>query len=353
MKASISEVVFGQLGDGSNVKKYTLRNAKGSEANFLNLGASWVGFKRAQDNDSLVLGCETLDAFLNQHAFIGGTIGRYANRIGQGRFDLNGEPVQVEVNLPPHHLHGGKDGFSTKIWQSNIQLLDDTIPTLTFTYFSPEGEGGFPGNVETTVTITLTENDTVRFSYEATTDAPTVFNLTNHAYFNLDGQHSGSLENHEFKINSTQFLDADETALPSGDIVDAAATPLDFSQWKSVYEDLQTLSHERLQRAEGFDHCFCFDNHKELTPLASARFSEKGIDLTCHSDLPGMQFYTGNFLGGSPINETNHFKTHSAFCFEPGYWPDSPNHPHFPDCTIDEDNGYSAIIEYTFNSLEE
>jgi len=352
MKASISEVVFGKLDDGSVIKQFKLRNARGSIATFLNLGASWVGFQREADKESLVLGCTSAEAFANQHAFLGSTVGRWANRIGHGRLALNGQMIQLEINLPPHHLHGGNSGFSHQIWQSNIQLVDDKTPTLTFTYFSPDGEGGFPGNVSTTVTITLTDDDTVNFQYHATTDADTVLNITNHSYFNLAGQSEGNLKNHEFKIESQTYLDADETALPTGTLLSTQNTVLNFTDWVNAYQNLTPMTDEVLVRAGGYDHCYCFENDRKLKVLATARHLATNTELTCRSNLPGMQFYTSNFLGGTPVGNGTHYQTHGAFCFEPGLWPDSPNHSHFPESVISPEQEFSAIIEYSFKSLE-
>lgn len=352
MKASISELVFGQLADGSTVKKYVLRNAKGTVATFSNLGASWLRFQRVGDEQSLVLGCETAEALIKQKAFLGATVGRFANRIKNGQFSLNGQLHQVDVNLPPHHLHGGVDGFSQKIWHSNIQLVDDAIPTLTFSYDSPDGEAGFPANVLTTVKITLTEQDSVRFEYSATADAATVFNLTNHSYFNLAGQLSGSLASHEFKIESDQFLVADELTLPNGEISPTDEIEFDFSQWQSAQQHLEPITNERLKKAGGYDHCYCYADDQQLKLLASARSTQHNVQMNCYSDLPGMQFYTANFLGGTPYNADVKYQSHSSFCFEPGFWPDSPNQAHFPDCTIDPQTPYSAIIEFSFQPLD-
>ncbi|WP_196158105.1 aldose epimerase family protein [Reinekea sp. G2M2-21] len=352
MRASISEVEFGTLDDGSVIKKFLLRNSHGTEASFLNLGASWIGFKRQRDSQSLVLGCDDAQTFAHQHAFLGSTVGRWANRIGHGQAQLNGERIQVEVNLPPHHLHGGSHGFSFKLWESRIELADDATPTLTFSHFSPDGEGGFPGNLKTTVKITLTDDDTVRFEYHASTDAPTLLNLTNHAYFNLDGETSGSLRDHEFKLASHQYLEADDDALPTGRVLNSSGTVLDFANWTDVLTKLTPLCDEQLIRAGGIDHCFCYPDDQQLKILAQARHTGSNTQLTCRSTLPGMQFYTGNFLGGTPKSDDTRFATHGAFCFEPGYWPDSPNHEHFPDCTISPEKDFSAIIEYSFDSME-
>lgn len=352
MTAGISAAVFGTLDNGSEVKLYRLRNARGTVATFCSLGASWVGFQRTSDSTSLVLGCETLEAFASQRAYLGATVGRYANRIGHGQAFINEQKVQLDVNLDPHHLHGGFEGFSAKVWDSHIQLSDTQTPTLTFKYTSPDGEAGYPGTLHVTVVITLGEDDSVRFEYHATTDKPTVVNLTNHTYFNLNGSQAGSLINHEFKLHSHEFLDADSSALPNGDIVNASDTGLDFSTWQSAYKRLNPIEDERIQRAAGFDHCFCYPQDGQLRMVAEARSQQTSTLLQCLTTLPGMQFYSGNFLGGTPINDTDRYESHGAFCFEPGYWPDSPNHAHFPNCVVDESNPYSAIIEYSFTSAD-
>ncbi len=348
MIPSISENEFGTLPSGESVKLFTLRNSSGAEATFVNLGAAWMGFKIAQDQPNLVLGCQTLEALLSQQAFFGATVGRYANRVGKGQFQINGIDYQLEINQSPNHLHGGAKGFHSKVWNSHIELVDDVTPVLTFTCFSEDGESGFPGNVEAIAIITLTQDNTVRFEYKATTDKPTIINMTNHAYFNLDGCHEGNLANHEFKIESTTYLESDENTLATGKLIDGKDTPFDFSDWSAAAPHLDPMSNKDLIMAEGYDHCYCFEDDKKLKVLASAKSDTSGRTLVCKSDLPGVQLYTGNFLEGTPANETQSYHKYGGFCLEPGYWTDSPNHAHFPDCVFDSDKSYSAIIEYSF-----
>lgn len=348
MTAGISEVVFGTLADGRVIKQYRLCNKAGAEATFTNLGAAWIGFTWADDEPSLVLGCDTLAALIAQRAYLGCTLGRFANRIGQGRFALSGGTVQLDINLPPHHIHGGEQGFSEQLWDSQISLTDATLPTLTFSHHSAHGSAGYPGNVDVQVRITLTEDNRVCFQYSAQTDRPTILNLSNHAYFNLNGRLAGSLAAHEFQIHAPQFLESDAQALPTGEIVDVADTVLDLQQWRAIQADLTPLLDARLRRAGGYDHCFCFADDQQLKPLAAARSSQTGRTLTCSSTLPGLQFYSGNFLGGTAFDQDRHYQPHGAFCFEPGYWPDAPNHAHFPDCSFDQHQDYYAIIEYAF-----
>ncbi|WP_320822698.1 aldose epimerase family protein [Reinekea sp.] len=352
MVAGISEVLFGTLADGRVIKKYRLRNAAGAEATFTNLGAAWIGFSCAKDEPSLVLGCDTLATLIAQRAYLGSTLGRFANRIGQGRFPLQGTAVQLDINLPPHHIHGGDQGFSGQVWDSRIGLTDATQPSLIFSHHSADGTAGYPGNVEVQVSITLTADNRVRFEYKAQTDRATILNLSNHAYFNLNGRLSGSLAEHEFQIHASQFLESDEASLPTGAIVDVVDTVLDLQQWTAIYDDLTRLSDDRLRRASGFDHCFCFTDDQNLKPMASARSTQTGRVLTCSSTLPGLQFYSGNFLGGTLFDQADCYQQHGAFCFEPGYWPDAPNQPHFPNCSFDEHKGYQAIIEYAFTETD-
>lgn len=349
--ARISESVFGQLPSGEEVKIYSLVNNAGTEARFLSLGASWIYFKRPTDSESLVLGTKTLNEFTQQQAFLGSMVGRYANRIGNGTFSLDGKEFSLEKNQSPHHLHGGSTGFAARNWHSNIQLLKDYTPQVTFTLHSADGEGGYPGNVDIKVIIQLTHDDSVNFEIHGETDRATILNLTNHAYFNLAGQFSGSLAQHEFQIHSDHFLEADDTALPTGELINVHDTPFNLKEWSAVQNNLHELNDERLAKAEGYDHCYCYDSATDLKLLASARNNTAGVQLDCHSTLPGMQFYTGNFLSGTPFSTEQTFNTHGAFCFEPGYWPDSPNKPHFPQCKVDSDNPYFAIIRYSFKSL--
>lgn len=353
MTASISEFVFGHLDNDTVVKRYTLQNSRGTRAEFTNLGAAWIGFQRPEDQQSLVLGCDTLDAFLHQQAYFGATVGRFANRIGQGRFDMDGQHFQLDINAPPNHLHGGSDGLSSKVWSSHITLKDDTVPTLTFRCHSADGESGYPANVTVEVVITLSDDDSVRFEYRAESDARTLLNLTNHTYFNLSGDTAGNLQGQEIRIDGERFLEADDNTLPTGDIVSMAGTGLDFRQWTDIAQRLETSDDPRLDRAAGIDHCFCFEQDRKFRRLASVRSTTRNLQLECHANLPGMQFYTGNFLEGTPKNDDTQYAKHGAFCLEPGFWPDSPNHPHFPDCFIDEKSPYSAIIEYTFESTVE
>lgn len=346
MVATISEYVWGQLSDGQSVKKFVLTNARGTKAVLTNFGAAWIGFYLPNHTKSVVAGCATVDQFVSQRAYLGATIGRYANRIGFSRFMLADQLIEVTKNLPPHHLHGGSEGFSHKLWDSHITLNDSNTPTLTLSYVSPDGEEGYPGELKTSVTVTLDEDNRLRFKYRAESDKPTVVNLTNHAYFNLGLEQQDSLADHDIKIPAQHYLAADESALPTGELVSVADTALDLRPWTDVYARLNPLRAPELIKAHGYDQCYIYEDDAQLKLMAQARHRKTGLSLSCYSTLPGMQFYTGNFMGGTPKNEVAVYKMHEAFCFEPGFWPDSPNHSHFPDCTITPEKPYTAVIDY-------
>lgn len=345
MVATISEKTLGSSASGEVIKQFILRNSSGAEAKFINLGAAWVGFQFSDDAPNLVLGCDTLDAFLDQGAFLGATVGRFANRIKDSQFKLNGKVIQLSKNMPPHHIHGGFSGFSNKVWHSHIELIDEQ-PTLTFSYQSADGEEGYPGNLNVEIVICLTTDNRVTFNYRADTDATTIVNLTNHAYFNLQGAKTGHINDHEFKVHADQFLPAYNNALPTGEIAHVNNTALDLREWTNIAQAINSKEDAYIQTASGFDHCYCLPQDGILKTVAESRCN--GVNLTCATNLPGIQFYTGNFLGNTPINDVERYDAHGAFCFEPGFWPDSPNHDHFPNCEFDKSQPYTAIIEYRF-----
>ena len=346
----IAEETLGQLADGRTVKTFILGNDAGARARFTNLGAAFIGFTLGEDEPTdLVLGCDTLQALREQSANLGATVGRFANRIGHGKTTLDGQPLELEINTAHHHLHGGPQGFGHQLWDSHITLADD-VPTLTFRYCSPDGEAGYPGELNIEQIIRLLPDNTVEMTYTATTTRPTLVNLTNHAYFNLAGATRGSLAGHDFRIHSAYYTEADETALPTGRVLPVADSNLDLREWTEVVDRLVALDDPILKRAGGYDHNYVFgrDNRAEPVLMGEARHTESGRWLKCSSTLPGLQFYTGNFLEGTPRNDRERYERHGAFCFEPGYWPDSPNHADFPDCVVRPGTPYRATIRYQF-----
>lgn len=347
----IAEEVWGQLDDGREVLEFQLRNAAGAQARFTNYGAALIGFSLPWQGErlELVLGCDSLDAMLEQRASLGATVGRVANRIGQGRTEIDAQIVDLEINAAPHHLHGGSQGFSQRLWDTQLSLQDG-IPTLVLRLHSAHGDAGYPGAVDIVQTIQLLPDNKISIDIQAHTDQPTLLNLTNHAYFNLGGDLSGELKNHEFRIHADRYTEADATALPTGQILPVANSALDLRDWTDISQKLATLEDEPLLRAGGYDHNYIIADAPLTKAVlqAEARNNVTGFWLKCFSNQPGVQFYSGNFLGGTAKNAQQRYLRHGAFCFEPGLWPDSNNHPHFPNAILRPGETYHSIIEYQF-----
>lgn len=345
----IAEEVWGQLEDGQDVLQFRLRNGAGAEVRFTNYGAALIGFSLPWQNDrlELVLGCDSLDAMLEQRASLGATVGRVANRIGLGRTQVDGKELILETNGAPHHLHGGSQGFGQRLWDSRLSL-EDGIPTLTLRLHSPDGDAGYPGAVDIVQTIQLLPDNRLVLDIQAKTDQPTLVNLTNHAYFNLAGDLAGELKNHEFRIHAERYTEADETALPTGQVSAVDGTVLDLRDWTDISPRLAALDDPALRRAEGYDHNFIIADavQSEAVLQAEARNNVTGFWLKCFSNQPGVQFYSGNFLGGTPKNADQRYLRHGAFCLEPGLWPDSNNHDHFPNAVLRPGETYHNVIVY-------
>ncbi|WP_157954345.1 aldose epimerase family protein [Saccharospirillum mangrovi] len=350
-KTLIAEEVWGQLDDGQDVLQFRLRNEAGAEARLTNFGAALIGFSLPWQDDrlDLVLGCDDLASFVEQSASLGATVGRVANRIGFGKTEIDGQAFTFETNGTPHHLHGGSHGFGRRLWDSRLSL-EDGVPTLVLRLHSPDGDAGYPGAVDIMQTIQLWPDNRLSFDIQATTDQPTLVNLTNHAYFNLAGNIAGELKNHEFRIHADRVTEADETALPTGQVLDVENTVLDLRDWTDVSPRLATLDDAALRRTEGYDHNFIIADAplNDAVLQAEARNNVTGFWLKCFSNQPGVQFYTGNFLGGTPKNANERYLRHGAFCFEPGLWPDSNNHAHFPNAVLRPGENYHNVIVYQF-----
>lgn len=340
---------FGTLQNGQDVQCYTLVNRRGTKASFVDYGAAWMSFQRPSDTESLVLGCDTVRALETQTAFLGSTVGRYANRIAGGRCSLNGEILSLDCNEGDNHLHGGRVSFTHKLWQAEPTETEEGYPKLIFRVRSQDGENGFPGTVDARVEVVLTDDDQVRFEYYAQSDQPTIFAMTNHSYFNLDGRTEGHLDQHEFCIGADRFVDVDDTALPTGALIAVEGSEFDLRQWTPIAKALKSLPTDRLKRAGGYDHCYCFSDDGAMRQLGWARSKTSGVTLTCLSDQAGLQFYSGNFLAGVPYADGRSYEQFGAFCMEPGAWPDSPNQDGFPNVELHPDQTYRSTIVYAFS----
>jgi aldose 1-epimerase len=295
----------------------------------------------------VVLGYDQLDRYLKKGAYFGALIGRYGNRIGNGRFSLDGQEYKLAQNNGENHLHGGLVGFDKVLWNRTESPTDDVFG-LKLTYLSKDREEGYPGNLSVTVIYTLTNKDELKLSYSAMTDKPTVVNLTNHSFFNLAG--SGSNLGHEIMINADRFTPVVKGLIPTGELRDVKGTPMDFSTATAIGARIDE-DYEQLTLAGGYDHNYALNKRDSELSLA-ARVSEPstGRVMEVYTTEPGMQFYSGNFLDGSITGKGGRvYERRSAFCLETQHFPDSPNKPGFPSTVLRPGQQYSSTTIYRFS----
>jgi len=341
----ITEERFGQLADGRYVEIYTLKNEGGIEAKITNYGGIIVSLMTPDSEGNMgniVLGFDSLDSYLDEHPYFGALIGRYGNRIENGRFELNGEEYTLSVNDGNHHLHGGRQGFDKVLWDSEI--TEDG--SLKLQYVSENGEEGYPGRLTVTATYNLTDDNRLRLEFEATTDQATPVNLTAHSYFNLTADPSNTILDHELKLHADHYTPATESLIPTGEIVSVEGTPFDFTEFTDIGSRID-------QVPGGYDHNFVADTSgsRELTLMAEVREPETGRILRVHSTEPGIQFYSGNFLDGTLESGNGvSLEQYSGFCLEPQHFPNSPNEPDFPSTILNPGETYNNVIVYEFGT---
>ena len=317
---------------------YTLTNSLGFEVSITNYGGAITSLKTPDRNghfEDIVLGFETLDEYLVNPRYFGALIGRHANRIARGRFSLNGVEYQLPCNNGANHLHGGFSGFDKRDW-----TVREDGNTLHLTYFSKDGEEGYPGNLTAFVDYTLLDNE-LRIDYRATTDRDTIVNLTNHSYFNLRGE--GTILDHELTLNADHFIPVCSDLIPTGEIKAVAGTAWDFRCGKAIGSDLDA--------AGGYDHNFVL-NDWDGTLRSAARLYEAttGRVLEILTTEPGIQFYSGNFLDGSFTGKNGFvYEKYTGLCLEPQHFPDAPNHPSFPSTTLRAGEEYKHTSVYRFS----
>ncbi|QMU31586.1 galactose mutarotase [Adhaeribacter radiodurans] len=341
---------FGKLKDGTEMQQYTLTNKKGTKAIFTNYGARWVSFLIRDKDDKIidvVAGFKDAAAYeASTEPYFGATIGRVGNRIAKGRFTLDGKEYKLFTNNGSNTLHGGKKGFQAVVWQANQK--DDH--TLEFTYLSKDGEENFPGNLNVKVTYALTDDNELTIDYEATTNKKTPVNLTNHAFFNLNGEGSGTILNHVLQINADRYTPVDANLIPTGKIEPVAGTPFDFRERKPIGTNINEKN-EQLKNGGGFDHNYVLNENKApgLNMAARVKGDKSGIIMDVLTLEPGLQFYSGNFMQGK-----NTFKSgakddyRTAFCLETQHFPDAPNQPNFPSILLEPGEKYQTRTVYKF-----
>lgn len=335
---------------GKEVELFTLVNVSGSVAQVTNYGARLVSLWVPDGNGSLsdvVLGFSSLEGYLNAKGnYYGATIGRYANRITNGGFELNGVKYTLEANNENNHLHGGQGGFHVKVWEA--QQLDQQ--SLRLSYQEKHMEEGYPGNLTVHLDYKLTDDNELQIEYSATTDQTTIINLTHHSYFNLLGEGTGTIEDHLLQIHADQYTPVLESAAPSGKIECTRETPFDFTAMRPIRDGLYD-DFEQLRIGRGFDHNYVLDNHGVLAKVAKVKEPTVGRVMEVLTDEPGMQLYTGNFLDGSDIGKSGEpYSQRSAFCLETQHFPDSPNHPNFPSTVLEPGYVYASTTVYKFSA---
>lgn len=337
--------------DGKPTALYTLKNRSGMTATFTNYGGRIVSLLVPDKNGKavdVVVGFNSLEGFVNStERYFGATIGRYGNRIANAKFTLDGKEYTLFANNGPNNLHGGKKGFQEVVWDAR-QPNDST---LQLTYLSKDGEEGFPGNLTVKVTYALTGNNEVKMDYEATTDKKTVVNLTNHAFFNLNGEGSGTINNHVLQINAAQYTPVDSTLIPLGKHASVQGTPFDFRKPVAIGARVEN-NHEQLKFGKGYDHNFVLGNSRlaQLRHAATVSGDQSGIVMEVHTQEPGLQFYGGNFMQGKNTFKSgakDDFRT--AFCLETQHFPDSPNQPSFPSTALTPGQTYRTSSVYRFS----
>ena len=342
---------FGKTADGTPVDLYTLTNSKGVRVAITNYGGIVVSLFTPDRNGNLgdiVLGFERLEDYLKGHPYFGAIIGRYGNRIAKGRFTLDGVEYKLAQNNGENHLHGGLVGFDKKVWKAR-DFVDAEGQHLELRYTSPDGEEGYPGNLDVTVTYSLNEQNQLRIDYVATTDKPTVVNLTNHSYFNLAGE--GDILGHLLRLNADYFTPVDAGLIPTGELRPVKGTPFDFTEPTPIGARIEQ-DDEQLRYGRGYDHNFVLrGGGGSLAEAAEVYEPKTGRVLRVLTTEPGMQFYTGNFLDGTLRGKYGRvYHRRTGFCLETQHFPDSPNKPHFPTTVLRPGQTYRSTTIYEFSA---
>ncbi|MFB6320405.1 aldose epimerase family protein [Saccharicrinis sp. FJH54] len=349
-KAGIDPQAFNKVIDGKQVSLVTLTNKNGLEMTVTNYGAKVVSLMVPDKNGEMadiVLGFNNIDDYQKFKPYFGAAIGRYGNRIANGEFTLNGEVYHLAKNDGNNHLHGGIKGFNAVVW--DMKKVDDH--TVKFTYVSKDGEEGYPGELTVHMTYQLTDDNEFKINYEATTDKPTVLNLTHHSYFNLHGEGTETINDLVLYINADNFTPTDSGLIPTGEIIPVAGTPMDFTTPTEIGQRIDA-DYEPLILGHGYDHNYVLNQEEPKTMVLAATVYDpaSGRYMEVHTDEPAIQFYGGNFLDGTVVGKSGiAYPYRSALCLETQHYPDSPNKPNFPSTVLNPGETYTHTCIYKFD----
>lgn len=352
-KSGITKQPYGKLSDGAEADLYTLRNAAGMAVQITNYGGiitSIMAPDKVGKSEEVTLCMDSLADYVKGTPFFGALVGRYGNRIAKGKFTLDGNQYTLITNNMGNHLHGGKVGFDKVIWTATP--VDGDEPALKLTYTAKDGEEGYPGNLKVNVVYTLQKDNALKIDYEATTDKPTVVNLTNHTYFNLTGGAKRDILAHEVTINADRFVPVDKTLIPTGQLQPVAGTPFDFTKSAVVGSRINDSTDTQIKYGGGYDHAWAFsDTSNTLKPIATVYEPTSGRTMTVQTTEPAVQFYTGNFLDGSVTGKGGVvYNKRFGLCLETEHYPDSPNQPAFPTTVLRPGQTYKTTTIYTFSA---
>jgi aldose 1-epimerase len=348
VEAAVQSKPFGRTADGNQVTLYELVNANGLRATVMDYGAILVNLEVPDRNgklDDINLGFDELEPYIKRSPLFGAVVGRYANRIENARFAIDGVKYEITQNAGKNHIHGGNQKrFDRVMWKGEgFQSAEGS--SVRFTYLSKDGDEGFPGNLNCTVTYTLTNKNELKINYQATTDKPTVVNLTNHSYFNLAGAGNGDVLGHEMMINADFYTPGDKALIPTGEIFSVKGTPLDFTEPRTI-----GLRIEQLTATRGYDHNYVLKNSDgSLTLAARAYEPGSGRIMEVHTTQPGVQFYTANGMRNVQGKAGKVYQNHYGFCLETQHFPDSPNKPHFPSTVLRPGEKYDTTTIFRFS----
>ncbi len=349
---SISKQPFGTLSGHSSVDLFILTNKQGMQVKITNYGGIVTSIRVPDKNGVLGevnLGFDNLANYLQkEQPYFGAIIGRYGNRVAKGQFIIDGQTYNVTINSQPNHLHGGDKGFDKVIWTAKM-MEKRGVPSLTLNYTCPDGTEGYPGNLTCTITYTLTNENELRIDYQATTDQPTIINLTNHCYFNLKDGGASSCLDHELRIFADTFTPIDKNTIPTGELKSVKRTPFNFLKAKKIGERIER-NNQQLKLGNGYDHNYVLNQKKGLKKAAKVVELESGRTLDVFTTQPGLQLYTANWLDGSMIGHQGiAYQKRCAFCLETQHFPNSPNQPNFPSTVLQPGSAYLSTTVYKFS----